>query len=306
MIMYHIVHSLLYGLSLLPLRVLYILSDGVYFLIYRVFGYRKEVVRKNLTIAFPDKPLEEIKRIEKQFYKNFIDNFIETLKLLSGGSKFAVKHFKVDNTILEQEFRKGKKLQFHLGHNFNWELANVAVTSYTSYPMLVVYMPVKNQVIDRIMLKLRTVSKNALLPATDMKNAMFPHRNTQYLLALVADQVPGDPSKAFWLNFFGKPTPFMRGPERGAVAGNLSVVFGQIYKTKRGHYQLVYELCTDEAGTMEKGELTRKYVRFLEKVIREHPEMWLWSHRRWKREWKPEYAKLWIDEGPPPGERSDR
>jgi KDO2-lipid IV(A) lauroyltransferase len=298
--MYTFVYGFLYLLSLLPLRILFVLSDGIYFLIYHVIGYRKNVVRSNLDIAFPEKSKEEKKKIEKQFYKNFIDNFIETLKLLSGGNKYAVKHFKTDNTVMEQEFHKGKRLQFHLGHNFNWELANVAVTSYTSYPMLVVYMPVQNKVFEKVMLKLRSVSGNKMLPATDMKNAMLPFRNTKYLLALVADQVPGDASKAYWLNFFGRPTPFMRGPERGAVAGNLSVVFGQIYKIKRGYYYLAYELCTDEAGTMEKGELTRKYVRFLEKVIREHPEMWLWSHRRWKREWKPEYGRLWIDDAPPP------
>lgn len=300
MIMYKLVYGFLYLLSLLPLRVLYLLSNGVYFLIYYVFGYRRKIVMSNLGIAFPEKSEKEKLAIAKQFYKNFIDNFIETLKLLSGGSRFATAHFTTDNTIMEQEFRKGNRLQFHLGHNFNWELANVAVTSYTSYPMLVVYMPVQNKIFDKVMLKLRTVSNNALLPATDMRNAMFPYRNTQYLLALVADQVPGDPSKAYWLNFFGKPTPFMRGPERGAVAGNLSVVFGQIYKVKRGHYYLAYELCTDAAGTMAKGELTLKYVRFLERVIREHPEMWLWSHRRWKKEWKPEYSKLWIDDAPVP------
>jgi KDO2-lipid IV(A) lauroyltransferase len=284
---------------MLPLRVLFILSDGIYFILYRCIGYRKDVVRNNLDIAFPEKSTEEKRKIEKQFYKNFIDNFIETLKLLSGGSKYAVKHFVTDNTLMEQEFAKGKRLQFHLGHNFNWELANVAVTSYTSYPLLVVYMPVKNEVFEKIMLKIRSVSNNKMLPATDMKNAMLPFRSTQYLLALVADQVPGDASKAYWMNFFGKPTPFMRGPERGAVAGNLSVVFGQIYKIKRGYYRLVYELCTDEAGTMPNGEITRRYVRFLEKVIREHPEMWLWSHRRWKREWKPEYSNLWIDDREP-------
>lgn len=297
--MYYIIYALLYFLSLLPLRILFILSDGIYFLVYHIIGYRKDVVRSNLNIAFPEKTAEEKRKIEKQFYKNFIDNFIETIKLLSGGNRYATRHFKADGTILDQEFHKGKKLQFHLGHNFNWELANVAFTTHTSYPMIVVYMPVKNKVFEKIMLKLRTVSGNILLPATDMKNAMMPYRNMQYLLALVADQVPGDVSKAYWLNFFGRPTPFMRGPERGAVAGDLSVAFGQIYKEKRGHYRLAYELCTDGAGNMSQGELTWKYARFLEKVITEHPEMWLWSHRRWKKEWKPEYQKMWIDEKDP-------
>lgn len=214
--MYRIVYGLLYVLSMLPLRILYIFSDGIYFLLYRIIGYRKKVVRKNLEIAFPEKLPEERKRIERQFYKNFVDNFIETLKLLSGGSKFASEHFHADGSLIEEEYAKGKKLQFHLGHNFNWELANIAITSYIPYKMIGVYLPVKNQVFEKLMIKIRTVSGNAVLPATNLKNAMLPYRNTQYMLALIADQVPGDPSKAYWMNFFGRPTPFIRGPERGA------------------------------------------------------------------------------------------
>jgi Kdo2-lipid IVA lauroyltransferase/acyltransferase len=300
LMMYHIVYGFLYLISLLPLRLLFIISDIFYLLLYHVFGYRKDVVRKNLLIAFPTKSEDERRRIEKQFYKNFIDNFIETIKLLSGGSEFAAKHFSVDGTLMEQEYAKGKKLQFHLGHNFNWEVGNVATTAYTPYKMLSVYLPVKNEVFEKLMYKIRTVSGNVLVPSTDMKNAMLPYRNTTYLLALIADQVPGDAGKAYWLNFFGKPTPFIRGPERGAAAGNHSVMFGQIYKTKRGHYKLVYELCTSDAASLPRGEITKRYVRFLERVITDHPDMWLWSHRRWKKEWKPEYSKLWIDDTPHP------
>src|SRR5215212_549442 len=113
---YRIVYGLLYIISLLPLPVLFIISDGLYFLFYHVLGYRKEVVRQNLEIAFPAKSAAERKKIEKQFYRNFIDNFIETLKLISGGSKFACKHFEVDTSLMDEEYRKGKKLQFYLGH----------------------------------------------------------------------------------------------------------------------------------------------------------------------------------------------
>lgn len=296
---YRIVYGLLYVLSMLPLRVLYLLSDGVYFLLYHLIGYRKEVVRNNLALAFPEKTKEERRKIEKQFYKNFIDNFIETLKLLSGGSRFATEHFHTDGTLIAEEYAKGKKLQFHLGHNFNWELGNIAITSHIPYKMIGVYLPVKSKLFEKLMMQIRTTSGNAVLPATNMKNAMLPYRNTQYMLALIADQVPGDASKAYWMNFFGKPTPFIRGPERGAAAGNLSVMFGYFHKLKRGHYQLKYELCTSDAASLPKGEITRQYVRFLEKVIRQYPEMWLWSHRRWKREWRPEYSKLWIDDQHP-------
>lgn len=294
--MYYIVYGILYILSLLPLRVLFVLSDGLYILIYHVFGYRKNVVRKNLTIAFPNKTEEEKRKIEKQFYKNFIDNFIETLKLLSGGVKFALKHFEADTTLMDQQYHNGKRLQFNLGHNFNWEFANISVGARTVYPLISVYLPVKSPVFEKIMLKIRRLSGNALIPATDMKNAMLPYRNTIYLLALIADQVPAVESQAYWLNFFGVPTPFMRGQERGAMAGNFAVMFGHFTKIKRGYYRLEYELCTTEAASMPKGEITRRYARYLEKVISMHPEMWLWSHRRWKKEWKPEFAKLWIDD----------
>ena len=134
--MHHLLYGFLYVLSLLPMRVLYWLSDFTYFIIYHLAGYRKEVVRNNLQIAFPEKTEKERRKIEKQFYRNFVDNFIETLKLISGGSKYALKHFEMDGTLMEEEFRKGNKCQFHLGHNFNWELANIAVSAYTSYTML--------------------------------------------------------------------------------------------------------------------------------------------------------------------------
>lgn len=298
--MYYIVYGTLYLVSLIPLKLLYLAGDGIYALLYYLVRYRRDVVEKNLALAFPEKTSEERKKIEKKFYRNFVDNFIETLKIISGGTKFVRKHFLIDNTLLERQFLAGKKCQFHLGHNFNWELANIATAAATSYEMLVVYMPVKNRIFERLMLKLRSAAGSSLLPATDMRRAMMPFRTSQYLLALVADQAPGDPSKAYWLNFFGRPTPFMKGPERGAVAGNLSVFFAQFYKLKRGVYKMDYELYAHEAGSLPKGELTRRYVEYLEKVIRQHPEMWLWSHRRWKAEWKNEYASSWIDTAPLP------
>src|SRR5690606_29996077 len=101
--------------------------------------------------------------------------------------------------------------------------------------------------------------------------------------ALIADQAPGNPDKAYWLNFFGHPTPFLRGPETGAAAAGLAVLFAQIYKIKRGRYELRYELCTENAATLPKGELTRRYVQFLERGNQDQPEMWLRSHQREKR-----------------------
>ena len=302
--MYYLIYGPIYLLSILPLRFLYILADFIYVILYYLIGYRKKVVMKNLLTAFPEKTESERKSIAKRFYKNFVDTFIETIKLLSSDKTFLAKHVTIKNgELLQSLYERGQRVQVHMGHNFNWEYANAAFAMSTPYTFLGVYMPITNQNFDRMFRKLRSRFGTILIPATDMRKAMLPYRSELYLLGLVADQVPGDVQRAYWIDFFGKPAPFARGPERGARAGNISVVFAQIYKTRRGHYITEFSLGVDSPASMEEGELTRKYVHFLEEVIRKYPDMWLWSHRRWKREWKPEYIENWIGDTPPPSEQ---
>src|SRR5690606_18352330 len=131
--MYYLAYGILYCISLLPIQILYLLSDIAYLVVYHIVGYRYDAVRKDLLLAFPEKTDEERKKIEKRFYQNFIDNFIETLKLISGGRRFAAKHFKGDPALMQELFQQGRSCQFYLGHNFNWELANIAVSAYSSH-----------------------------------------------------------------------------------------------------------------------------------------------------------------------------
>lgn len=298
--MYYVLFIPLYLLSLLPLRVLFLLSDFVAALNWYVIGYRKKVVLDNLRMAFPEKTEQERKAIAKRFYRNFVDNFIETIKLLSASHAWIRRHFVLDSNPFTELYKTGRKCQLHLGHNFNWEVANVAMPFYIDYTFIVVYMPIKNKAMDRLFMYLRSRTGSVMLPATNMRNAIVPWRNTQYLLALVADQAPGDVSKAYWLNFFGHPTSFVRGPESGARVGDIPVVFTQIYKVKRGYYRAHMELAAENPKQLPEGELTRRYIAFLEKGIRQYPDMWLWTHRRWKHAWKPEYKKLWIGPDQPP------
>lgn len=292
--MYFVIYGLLYLLSLLPLGALYFISDFAYFIVYHVAGYRRKVVFYNLSIAFPEKAEKERKQIAKRFYRNFTDNFIETIKLISAGKKFIRKHYQCDPKLFEDLYQQGRKCQVHLGHNFNWEFANLAMAFYTPYTLLTVYMPINNKVMDRLFRKIRSKTGSVLLPATEMRTAMLPWRDKQYLLALVADQNPGVPSKGYWVNFFGKPTPFVSGPEKGARANDAAVIFINFTKTKRGHYVAHPQLATLEPKSLPEKELTKIYNQYLERVIRVNPEMWLWSHRRWKHEWKPEYGDVII------------
>lgn len=290
--MYYLVYGCLWLFSLLPLKVLYLFSDFAYLVIYYVAGYRKVVVMQNLRIAFPEKTEEERLRIAKNFYRNLTDTFIETIKLISADSKFVQKHIRADYSIFERLHRENKSSQVHLGHNFNWEFANLAFALNVQQPYLGVYMPLENKVMDRIFIKLRSKFGCVLLPATNMRNAILPWRNKEYILGLVADQNPGVPSRAFWVNFFNRPTPFVTGPENGARLHNLAVVFCNITKWKRGYYEIHFILEDENPAALPAGALTKNYVNFIEGTIRAHPDMWLWSHRRWKHEYKPDYGNI--------------
>ncbi len=294
--MYYVVYGLVYLLSLLPMRILYLLSDGLSFLFYYVIRYRRGVVMDNLAIAFPERSEIERARIAKKFYRNFTDNLLETVKLLSAGPSFAKDRLIIDNPeLLDAFYDSGRKCHLHLAHTFNWEIANAAMPLLTRYTFLVAYMPIENKALDRLFLHLRARTGTILLPATRMHRSILPYRNEQYLLTLVADQAPPSPETAYWLDFFGRPTPFLRGPERGARIADIPVIFVRFYKTARGHYRVHLVTGADHPAQLPEGELTRRYARFLEEAIAQDPALWLWSHKRWKKEWKEEFSRLRID-----------
>jgi KDO2-lipid IV(A) lauroyltransferase len=290
--MYYVVYGFLWLVSLLPLRVLYVLSDGIYAIMFYVAKYRRDIVDKNLLIAFPEKTAKERLRISKNFYHNLVDTFIEMLKMISASDTFFQKHFKGNWEVINNVKPTGKKLQLHLGHNFNWEWANAAAATQMHYPYVGAYMPVKNKIFNRLFYNLRSKYGTLLVSATNMREDMMKYRNTQYMLALVADQNPGHPGSGLWFRFFGKPAPFLSKPARNAIANDCALAFAFIHKKKRGYYEVIFELVEENAADSTELELTRKFVRYMENVIRTYPDMWLWSHRRWKHEWKEEYGPI--------------
>lgn len=291
--MYQIVYAFLWLISLLPFRILYFISDGLYGFTYYVIKYRRSVVMNNLLIAFPEKNEKERQIIAKKFYHNLIDMFIETIKMLSICDRTIQKRFKGNWELIEGMYSTGKSVQIHVGHNFNWEWGNRVLAGNTSFKLLAVYMPFSSKIIERLFYKLRTCNGAIFLRATHMKEDFLPHKNTQYLLGLVADQNPGNPGNAWWFNFMNKPAPFTKGPAKAAIENNTAVVFAFVHKPKRGYYEAVFSEATEDPTLLTQEELTNKFVTYLETVIRKYPEMWLWSHRRWKYEWKEEYGAIY-------------
>jgi KDO2-lipid IV(A) lauroyltransferase len=154
---------------------------------------------------------------------------------------------------------------------------------------------------NRLILYIRGRWGNPLLPSSDMARAIIPWRKKQYLIALGADQRPVTPDNAYWLNFLNKPAPFVKGPEKFARGQRIPVVMMTTTRKKRGHYHFDYFLLADNPRDLPEGELIRQYVRHLEENIRLQPELYLWTHKRWKHAWKDEYRELWVDNSPPPG-----
>ena len=281
--MYFVIYSLLYLISLLPWRVLYIFSDGIAFLLKHVIKYRVDVVHQNLIIAFPNKTEKERKQIAYDFYQQFTDSFIETIKLLSISDKTFQKRFTSNVEVLNNLYPTGQSVQIMAGHFFNWEFANWGVAKYGKYSFLAVFMPLSNKVFSKLIYDLRARYGSILIPATNFRSQFHKYANEgSYAMALAADQNPGNPLQAYWVNFFGRLTPFVKGPEKGAKLNNTAQVFVHFYRTKRGYYHSQYELMTISPNYFKDGQLTALYVKVLEEKIQANPSNYLWSHRRWK------------------------
>lgn len=286
--MYYLVYGLLYLFSLLPFRVLYGLSDLIAFILYKWVRYRKEVVMRNLEIAFPEKTPEQRGVICRQFYYRFTDNFIELLKLISLPPKQVQERFLVDIDFMNQLYAEGLSVDFILGHYFNWEWSNLAYAMTNPYKQIVVYAHVSSPLVERLMQKIRGRFGTILIDTYKFKEQFRPYINQQKSFVLVADQSPRFLKGAVWLKFFGRLTAFTKGPDTNARMANNAVVLCQIKRIKRGYYTTHLQLLTRAARSMEKGEITKKSVAFFEQVIREDPPNYLWSHRRWKHTYKPE------------------
>ena len=293
--MYYVIYGFLWLVSLIPFKVLYVIADGIYGLVFYIFKYRRDVVMKNLSIAFPEKTEGERLAIVRQFYHNLVDTFLESIKFITISKKEIQKRSTADFELINDLTDKGYNVHIMAGHQFNWEFGNQLAAINLKAPFAGIYMPIANKHLNRIFYNFRERFGTVLISATEYKkNANHPVFSSQYTFGLAADQNPGDPSNAYWMNFFGKPVPFVTGPAKGAVKNNTAVVMVGFQKLKRGHYHFTTKLLVEEGSSYTPEKLTVIYKDALESIIREDPANYLWSHRRWKFEWKPEYGAIVV------------
>lgn len=286
-IAYHIIYSLFYLLSLLPLRVLYWLSDAMCFIIYRVVKYRKRLVRKQLADSFPEKGIEERLKIEHEFYAWLCDYFVESIKLTSISTRQMRERMRFEGVeSVNKAVADGKSCALYLGHYCNWEwVTSIPLDIDENVACGQIYHVLENKVFDRLFLKLRGRFRAESIPMAETLRRIVAHRKEgkSMIIGFIADQGPFWNNIHYWTEFMNHDTPVFTGSERIARKMDFTCFYLDLRRESRGHYVARYKLMTEHPAKLKEFELTEMYFRELEATIRRQPQFWLWTHNRWKR-----------------------
>ncbi len=268
-------------LAYLPRRIFYVFSDGIAFMLRILVGYRKSVVESNIDLAFPNLSQNEKHTLVKKFYAHFSDILLETLQLLAFRKGFLERRIQIENTaILEQCKAEGKSVLAIGGHTGNWEWLGTALGKLSGFRVMAAYRPLANAKADSMMKKIREQEGTQLIPSQQIYRSVLKSEEP-VMVYLIADQAP-HPNQAYWTNFLGRDTPVFWGPEKIARSKEFVVVYLAMHRVRRGFYSIQFRALKDMDIHTCEGTLTEWHVRELERDIRETPEAWLWSHKRWK------------------------
>ena len=268
----------------LPLGMLYFFSDVIYFLFFRLGGYRKKVVYKNLKRSFPEKSGEEIKGIANRFYRYLAELFVEEFKLYSLNENDLRKIVELKGyETCDKYFDQGKSIIIVCAHYGNFEFGALRATLDLKHRVNTVYKPLNNKAFEAFLQKSRSKFGTNLVPTKKTYENIEAERREGILSAtgLASDQAP-KPSKGYWMEFLNQDTPVFMGCERIARKYDIPVVYAEVDRIRRGRYVATFtDFCSSPTAT-GNGEITEQFTMLIEKCIRRKPELWLWTHKRWK------------------------
>ena len=286
-LLYYIIYPLWYLLSLLPLGVLYILSDALFHLLYHLLRYRRRIVHKNLVESFPEKSEAEIRQVERGFYHFFCDYIVESLKMMTISPE-EMKRRMVFKGIeqFDEVVEAGGSCALYLGHYCNWEwVSSVPLWVTPKAKCGQIYHPIENPEFDRLFLKQRGRMGAVSIPMNDTLREILRYRSEHQpvIIGYISDQVPHWRNIHHWCDFLHHDTPVLTGTERIVRKVNHAVFYLEMTRLRRGCYEGEIKLITREPQSLPEYEITTRYFQMLEASIRRRPEFWLWSHNRWKR-----------------------
>lgn len=284
--MYYLLFFCLRLLACIPFRLLYFISDGIYYLIYYVVRYRRKVVRKNLTESFLDKSENEIEVIEKKFYRYFVDNLLETCKLTTISPQEIQRRMRFTNVdAFNDVLRCGKSISLYLGHYGNWEwCSSIPLHFIEGITSAQIYHKLRNETVDRLMMRNRERMGAKCIEMR--KTARYVNEQNKLhhvcVVGFIADQSPRMNDAHYFLPFLSHQVPVIVGTEKITKHYDFDAWFVRVRRVRRGFYEADLVQMHKDPKSLPDFELTAIYFRMLEQAILEQPELYLWSHRRFK------------------------
>ena len=280
---YGILSFILYLVSRLPLWFLYGLSDILFFVLYYLVRYRKTVVRTNLANSFPEKTDLERQQIEKKYFRFLADTIFETIKLWSISASELKKRFKFKNIEeVNRHLKNHKSVLIATGHYANWEWGAPASPLYFEEPLMVIYKSQSNKYFENKINEMRSRFGTIMVPMQQAYRTIVSHKNEPFLAIFLADQTPVIQESMFFTPFLNQPTAVFLGVEKIAKKTGQPVLFYYMNRIKRGYHEVIFKTLTEDPKSTADYEITKLHTAELERVIRQRPEFWLWSHKRWK------------------------
>lgn len=284
--MYYLLRFFLKLLSGIPFGVLYLLSDGLFYLFYYGVGYRRKVVRRNLTECFPEKDLPEIERIEKQFYRFFVDMFFESAKMTTISAEEISRRMKFVNAEeVNARLREGHSQSIYLGHYGNWEwVSSMPLCLEKNITGSQIYHKLRNESMNRLLLhnRKRMGGRCVEMRKTARYINELVARHELSVTGYIADQSPKKSEARHFLPFLHHRTPVLTGTEKITKHYGFDAWYLDVRRVKRGYYAAEFIRMHDNPQSLPDFELTELYFRFLEQTIRRQPELYLWTHNRFK------------------------
>lgn len=283
-LIYILIYPFIWFLSILPFRMLYFLSDCIYFLVYYIIGYRKKTVRENLALALPHLTVKQRLRVEKKFFSHLCDTFMEMAKTMTISRKEIERRFRFTNLndYLEYE-KKEKSIALLCGHYASYEWA-ISVNHYINYRGVGIYKKISNKYFDKLVHDIRSRFKAHLVTTKATVSTIEEnyHKKVLCVYGFANDQSPKLTSTFHWKKFMGMEVPIQTAAEMLSKKFDMNVLFLRVKKIKRGFYEASFELLSDNAKAVPDYEITDRFMELVEKQILEAPEYYLWTHKRWK------------------------
>ena len=280
-----LVYPIIWLLSILPMRILYFLSDILYFFLYYIIGYRKKVVRTNLQLSFPKKTPQERLEIEKKAFHHFIDIFMEIIKSFTVSKKEISKRFVFKNTeVINDLYKKNKSAILMAGHYANWEWAALYIPNVINHDTYAAFKVIKNKYFDKKVKQSRNKFGAIFVATKQFSSLMEQHSksNQVAIYGLLSDQSPKLSKTHYWGTFMGVKVPMQTGPEMLAKKFDLPIIYLETKRVKRGYYESKISLLVEKPREYSDYQITDLFTKKLETQINKHPEFYFWTHKRFK------------------------